>query len=65
MRPKDQPILATDLAGIELGSPLIAAAGTGGTLDELADVLDLGDLGAVTTKSITREPREGNQPWRI
>lgn len=65
MRSKDQTILATDLAGIELASPLIAAAGTAGTLDELADLLDLRDLGAVTTKSITREPREGNTPWRI
>ena len=65
VRPKDQPILATDLAGLALQSPLIAAAGTAGTLDELADVLDLRELGAITTKSITREPREGNQPWRI
>ncbi len=65
MRSKGQTILATDLAGIELASPLIAAAGTAGTLDELSDVLDLRDLGAVTSKSITREPREGNQPWRI
>ena len=65
VRPKDQPILATDLAGLALQSPLIAAAGTAGTLDALADVLDLRELGAITTKSITREPREGNQPWRI
>ncbi len=57
--------LATDLAGIRLRSPVVLAAGTAGTLDEMADVLDLSRVGAVVTKSITPEPREGNPPMRI
>ncbi len=59
------PILRTQLAGVELASPVVAAAGTCGYLDELADAFDLRWVGAVTTKSITVEPRTGNDPWRI
>jgi dihydroorotate dehydrogenase (NAD+) catalytic subunit len=59
------PPLATTLAGIELRSPLIAAAGTCGYIEELPSVLDARLLGAITTKSITAEPREGNAPWRL
>ena len=59
------PILRTQLAGTELATPIVAAAGTCGYLDELADAFDLRWLGAVTTKSITVEPRTGNDPWRI
>lgn len=60
--------LRCDLAGLRLGSPLLLAAGTAGYVDELADVADLsasGGVGAIVTKSITREPREGNATWRI
>lgn len=63
--PTPDPRLAIDLAGLKLASPLILAAGTAGYADELADAFDLSILGAVTTKSITREPREGNPTWRI
>jgi len=59
------PILRTTLAGTVLATPVIAAAGTAGYVDELADALDLRWLGAVTTKSITPEARAGNAPWRI
>ncbi len=44
---------------------MILAAGTAGVLDEMRDVLDLGRVGAVTTKSITLNAREGNATWRI
>lgn len=57
--------LLTNLCGISLRNPVILAAGTNGTLDEFADVLDLGRVGAVVSKSITREAREGNPTWRI
>lgn len=62
------PSLATNLAGLELASPLILAAGTAGYVDELDGVTDLspsGGVGAVVTKSITRDSREGNATWRI
>lgn len=57
--------LSVQLAGLALRTPLIAAAGTCGVLDELAEVSDLRWLGAVTTKSLTPESREGNAPWRV
>lgn len=63
-RPAD-PRLSIDLAGIPLRSPVLLAAGTAGFSDELADVLDLSQVGAVVGKSITREPRAGNPTWRL
>lgn len=65
--PNSQPLCST-FAGVPLASPLILAAGTCGYIDELADVADLspsGGVGAIVTKSITRESREGNATWRI
>ncbi len=59
------PSLATNLCGVPLRNPVILAAGTCGYVDEMADVLDLSRIGAVVTKSITVEAREGNRPWRI
>ncbi len=59
------PLLQTRLAGLNLASPIILAAGTAGVLDETAGVMDLSRIGAVTTKSITPEPREGNAPMRV
>jgi len=53
------------LAGVSLRNPVVLAAGTCGYADEMADVLDLSKVGAVITKSITPEAREGNAPWRI
>lgn len=58
-------LLSTSLAGVALRNPVIAAAGTCGYVDELADALDPGELGAIISKSITRLPREGNAPWRM
>ncbi len=57
--------LSTDLAGMRLRTPVMMAAGTAGTLDEYADVVDLSKVGAIVTKSITAEPRAGNATWRI
>ncbi len=59
------PSIAVHLAGVPLRSPILTAAGTAGTLNELADVLDLSHLGAVVTKSITRHQRTGNDFPRI
>ncbi len=57
--------LSVEFAGLTLRTPLIAAAGTCGYVSELAEVVDARELGAITTKSITREMREGNPPWRL
>jgi len=57
--------LRTTLAALSMATPLVAAAGTCGVLDELAEVSDLHWLGALTTKSITAASRQGNAPWRM
>lgn len=57
--------LTVNFAGIPLCNPVLLAAGTAGTLHEMGEVIDLSRIGGVVTKSITREPREGNPTWRI
>ena len=46
--------------GLHLKSPVLTAAGTFGFGDEYQDIVDLRRLGAVITKTVTPEPREGN-----
>jgi dihydroorotate dehydrogenase (NAD+) catalytic subunit len=58
-------ILSVELAGVPLRNPVILAAGTAGYVSEMAEVVDLSRIGAVVTKSITAEAREGNPTWRI
>ena len=50
---------------MQLRNPVILAAGTAGYVDEMTDVVDLSRVGAVVTKSITAQAREGNPTWRI
>lgn len=57
--------LARELAGIKIKNPVMVASGTFGWGREYADYLDLNQLGAIVTKSITLQPREGNPPPRI
>jgi len=57
--------LSVNLAGVTLRNPIIAASGTAAYVDEIADAIDLHDLGALVTKSITREERRGNETPRI
>ena len=64
-RPTPKGPMAVDLAGLELQSPIILAAGTAGYADEILDVLKPDVLGAVTSKSITAQPREGHPTWRM
>jgi dihydroorotate dehydrogenase (NAD+) catalytic subunit len=60
-----QTSLRTSLAGLSLASPVLLAAGTAGTLDELSDAFDLARIGGLVTKSITPDNRDGNKPWRV
>ena len=57
--------LAVDLAGVRLDNPLMTASGTCGYADEYADFVDLRQLGAFVTKSISRLPRQGNDYPRV
>ena len=57
--------LATEIAGIKMKNPVMVASGTFGYGEEAANFVDLSKLGAIVTKTITLEPREGNPPPRI
>tara|TARA_R110002072_G_scaffold42064_19_gene118532 strand:+ start:117251 stop:118207 length:957 start_codon:yes stop_codon:yes gene_type:complete len=57
--------LSTTLAGVELVSPIVLAAGTAGMLDEMGELAKLSRIGAIVAKSITKEPRAGNAFPRI
>ena len=63
--PQTTTSLATTLCGVGLVSPIVLAAGTAGTIDEMGEVVDLRRVGAVVTKSITRLAREGNPFPRV
>ncbi len=57
--------LSVQLAGLRLQSPILVASGTFGYGTEYADLVDVSSLGALVTKAVTLEPREGNPPPRI
>jgi dihydroorotate dehydrogenase (NAD+) catalytic subunit len=59
------PDLTIQLPGLKLANPLLTCSGTCGYALEYADFMDLSQLGAFVTKSITREERAGNEPTRI
>ncbi len=57
--------LALDLCGVPMANPVVLAAGTAGYGAELGDAFDLKQVGAIVSKSITQDPREGNAAPRI
>lgn len=57
--------LTVGFAGIELATPVLTASGTSGYADELTEFMDFSNLGGITTKSISLEPRKGNPTPRI
>jgi len=59
------PLLATNLCGIPLRNPIIAASGTFGYGIEFASIVDLNKMGALVTKGLSREPIAGNPAPRL
>ena len=57
--------LATTVGSVTLANPLMTAAGTAGTGDELAAYLDASQLGAMVVKSLSAEPWAGNPSPRV
>lgn len=57
--------LAIDIAGIRLKNPVLMASGTSGYGRELAQVMDISQVGGVVLKSVTLEPKKGNAEPRI
>src|SRR5271166_2579379 len=57
--------LSTNLCGIQLVNPVIAASGTYGYGVEFAAVADLNGMGGLVVKGLSREPIAGNPPPRL
>jgi len=56
--------LAVQLGRLQLPNPILVASGTFGYAREMAHLVDLSRLGAILPKTITKQPRPGNPPWR-
>ncbi|MFH1778915.1 MAG: dihydroorotate dehydrogenase [Candidatus Omnitrophota bacterium] len=57
--------LKVRIGKLELKNPVMAASGTFGSGEEFKDFVNINKLGAIITKSITLNQREGNPPPRI
>jgi len=64
-RTKFKPELSINLSGIKMKNPVMVASGTFAYGEEFAEIIDLGKLGAIVTKTITLKPRLGSSPPRI
>lgn len=53
------------IAGVEFKNPVTVSSGTFGSGIEYSDFVDLGRLGAVTTKGVANVPWEGNPTPRV
>jgi len=58
-------LLQTEICGIKMNTPILAASGTFGFGEEYENFVDLQKLGAVMVKCITLKPRSGNEGVRI
>jgi dihydroorotate dehydrogenase (NAD+) catalytic subunit len=56
--------LHVQLGRLALKNPIMVASGTFGYAREMAGLVDLGRLGGIVPKTITRDPRVGNPPPR-
>lgn len=57
--------LTVNLGKLVLRNPVMNASGTYGYGDEYTEYVPIDSLGAFVTKTVTREPRQGNPPPRI
>ena len=58
-------MLSVKIKGIHFKTPILVASGTYGYGNEVEGLADVENLGGIVTKSVTRQPREGNPPPRI
>jgi dihydroorotate dehydrogenase (NAD+) catalytic subunit len=56
--------LSVQLGRLRLPNPILVASGTFGYAREMEQIVDLGRLGGILPKTITKLPRPGNKPWR-
>jgi dihydroorotate dehydrogenase (NAD+) catalytic subunit len=59
------PDLAVRIGSLVMRNPVTTGSGTFGFGSEVAEFVDLGQLGAVTVKATTTHPRRGNPPLRM
>ncbi len=59
------PCLETHIGSLRLKTPFMPASGTFGYGDEYTGIISYEPLGAIVTKSLSLEPKEGNPPPRI
>lgn len=58
------PNLSVKIGKLKLVNPVMVASGTFGYAQEFSDFIDLKNLGAIVTKTITLKARAGNPPAR-
>lgn len=58
-------MLKTNICGVELKNPVMAASGTFGFGEEYGGLYDVSKLGAICTKGLTLNKREGNCGTRL
>jgi dihydroorotate dehydrogenase (NAD+) catalytic subunit len=59
-----KPNLKLRIGKLKLQNPVMVASGTFGYAEEFRDFMDLKQLGAIVSKTITLNPRQGNLPPR-
>jgi dihydroorotate dehydrogenase (NAD+) catalytic subunit len=57
--------MTVDIGGVVLRNPVIAASGCYNRGDEFGRITDIAQYGAIVLKSVTREPRLGNEMPRV
>ena len=57
--------LSVEIAGVKFRNPVFTASGTCGFGREYLDYYDLSEIGAVTTKGVCLNPKEGNKTPRV
>jgi dihydroorotate dehydrogenase (NAD+) catalytic subunit len=56
--------LSVQLGRLSVPNPILVASGTFGYAREMERLVDLARLGGIVPKTVTRQPRAGNKPWR-
>ncbi len=57
--------LKVNIGRLELKNPIMLASGTVGYGNEISEFVDLSKIGAIVTKSVSFNPRIGNEPMRV
>ncbi|OGI19552.1 MAG: dihydroorotate dehydrogenase B catalytic subunit [Candidatus Melainabacteria bacterium RIFOXYA12_FULL_32_12] len=60
-----KPDLSLNIGKLKLKNPIITASGTFGYADEYEEFMSIQNIGAIVTKGITLDPRDGNPQPRI